>query len=65
MTYKGKMTFRKNSAGPEDRRRALDHRFTRGEGAGCVHNLGDYKGQKPSQVTKNLPESLPGHHTID
>src|SRR3989442_2610705 len=31
--------FRKNSARPEDRRRAL-HRYTRGEGAGCVHNLG-------------------------
>src|SRR6266849_5865402 len=31
--------FRKNSARPEDRRRA-HHRYTRGEGAGCVHNLG-------------------------
>jgi hypothetical protein len=26
--------------GLEDRRRALDHRFTRGEETGCVHNLG-------------------------
>src|SRR5713226_10648722 len=34
--------FRKNSARPEDRRRA-HHRYTRGEGAGCVHNLGYYR----------------------
>ena len=35
------MKFQENSEGLEDRRRAPHHRYTRGEEATSVHNLGD------------------------